>query len=57
MSQRSWYFKCEKNNIDLLGFMRELLRGGIFTVKMPFYSGKTAENVMGVYGFDCPAIF
>jgi len=37
--------------------MRELLRGGIFTVKMPFFSGKTAENVMGVYGFDCPAIF
>ena len=31
--------------------------GGIFTVKMPFFSGKTAENVMGVYGFDCPAIF
>ena len=30
---------------------------GIFTVKMPFFSGKTAENVMGVYGFDCPAIF
>ena len=29
----------------------------IFTVKMPFFSGKTAENVMGVYGFDCPAIF
>ena len=31
--------------------------GGIFAVKMPFFSGKTAENVMGVYGFDCPAIF
>ena len=31
--------------------------GGIFTVKMPFLSGKTAENVMGVYEFDCPAIF
>ena len=30
---------------------------GIFTVKMPFFSGKTAENVMGVYEFDCPAIF
>jgi len=29
----------------------------IFTVKMPFFSGKPAENVMGVYGFDCPAIF
>ena len=75
MSQKSWHFKCEKNNIDLLGFMRELLRGGIFTViffrkyahphfivciftvKMPFFSGKTAENVMGVYGFDSPAIF
>ena len=41
--------------------MRELLRGGIFTVKMPFFSGKTAENVMGVYGFDChflrPGVF
>ena len=32
MSQKSWHFKCEKNNIDLLGFMRELLRGGIFRV-------------------------
>ena len=31
--------------------------GGIFAVKMPFFSGKTAENVMGVYGFDSPAIF
>ena len=30
---------------------------GIFTVKMPFFSGKTAENVMGVHGFDCPVIF
>ena len=84
-------FQMWKNNIDLLGFMRELLRVGIFTViffrkyaqphfivciftinmptppptegvgiftvKMPFFSGKTAENVMGVYGFDCPAIF
>ena len=26
-------------------------------VKMPCFSGKTAENVMGVYGFDCAAIF
>ena len=26
-----------------------LLGVGIFTVKMPFFSGKTAENVMGVY--------
>ena len=25
-------FQMSKNNIDLLGFMRELLRGGIFTV-------------------------
>ena len=25
-------FQMWKNNIDLLGFMRELLRGGIFTV-------------------------
>ena len=85
-------FQMWKNNIDLLGFMRELLRVGIFTeffffrkyaqphfivciftvnmpnppptggvgiftVKMPFFSGKTAENVMVVYGFDCPAIF
>ena len=32
-------------------------RVGIFTVKIPTFSGKTAENVMGVYGFDCPAIF
>ena len=31
--------------------------GGIFAVKMPFFSGKTAEKVMGVYGIDCPAIF
>ena len=31
--------------------------GGIFTVKIPTFSGKTAENVMGVYGIDCPAIF
>ena len=30
---------------------------GIFRVKMSFFSGKTAENVMGVYGFDRPAIF
>ena len=68
-------FQMWKNNIDLLGFMRELLRVGIFTViffrkyaqphfivciftvDMPFFSGKTAEKVMGVYGFDCPAIF
>ena len=34
-----------------------MLRGGIFTVKIPTFSGKTAENVMGVYGIDCPAIF
>ena len=27
----------------------------IFTVKIPYFSGKTAENE--VYGFDCPAIF
>ena len=33
------------------------LKNGIFTVNMPFFSGKTAENVMGVYGFDCPANF
>ena len=32
MSQKSWHFKCEKNNIDLPGFMGELLRGGIFTI-------------------------
>ena len=33
------------------------VKEGTITVKMPFFSGKTAENVMGVYGFDCPAIF
>ena len=32
-------------------------RGGIFTIKIPTFSGKTAEKVMGVYGIDCPAIF
>ena len=31
--------------------------GGIFTIKIPFFSGETAEKGMGVYGFDCPAIF
>ena len=31
--------------------------GAIFTIKIPFFSGKTAEKVMGVYGFDCPASF
>ena len=25
--------------------------------KNAIFSGKTAENVMGVYGFDCTAIF
>ena len=32
-------------------------RGGIFAVKMLTFSGKSAEKVMGVNGFDCPAIF
>ena len=31
--------------------------GGIFTVEMLTFSGKSAEKVMGVNGFDCPAIF
>ena len=31
--------------------------GGIFTVKMSNFSGKSAEKVMGVNEFDCPAIF
>ena len=31
--------------------------GCIFTIKIPFFSGETAEKGMGVYGFDCPAIF
>ena len=31
--------------------------GGIFTVRMLTFSGKSAEKVMGVNGFDCPAIF
>ena len=31
--------------------------GGIFTVQMLTFSGKSAEKVMGVNGFDCPAIF
>ena len=26
-------------------------------IKIQFFSGKTAEKVMGVYGIDCPAIF
>ena len=30
---------------------------GIFTVEMLTFSGKSAEKVMGVNGFDCPAIF
>ena len=32
---------------------------GIFTeiTVQCIFSGKTAENVIGVYGFDCPAIF
>ena len=46
-----------KNNIDLTVLIGEFLRGGIFTVKIPTFSGKTAEKVMEVYGFDCPAIF
>ena len=48
-------FQMWKNNIDLLGFMRELLKGGIFTVIFfrkyappPFYRKyaptKTAEH-------------
>ena len=31
--------------------------GGIFTVKLLTFSGKSAEKVMGVNGFDCPAFF
>ena len=31
--------------------------GGIFAVKMLTFSGKSAEKVMGVNEFDCPAIF
>ena len=31
--------------------------GGIFTVRMLTFSGKSDEKVMGVNGFDCPAIF
>ena len=31
--------------------------GGIFTVQMLTFSGKSAEKVMGVNGFDCPDIF
>ena len=31
--------------------------GGIFTVKMSNFSGKSAEKVMGVNEFNCPAIF
>ena len=31
-------------------------RGHIYD-KNTIFSGKTAEKVMGVYGFDCPAIF
>ena len=33
------------------------LWGGIFTVKILTFSGKSAEKVMGVNGFECPAIF
>ena len=31
--------------------------GGIFTVNILTFSGKSAGKVMGVNGFDCPAIF
>ena len=51
-------FQMWKNNIDLLGFMRELLRGGIFTViffrkyaPSPFY-GKNEGGGQN-YGNDC----
>ena len=32
-------------------------REGIFALKILTFSGKSAEKVMGVNGFDCPAIF
>ena len=44
--------KGELKILDLL-----CLGGGIFTVKMSNFSGKSAEKVMGVNEFDCPAIF
>ena len=50
-------FVSDTTTTELRIIVRLKLGGGIFTVKMPFFSGKTAENVMGVYGFDCPAIF
>ena len=31
--------------------------GGHIYDKNAIFSGKTAEKVMGVYGFDCPASF
>ena len=30
---------------------------GVFAVKMLTFSGKSVVKVMGVNGFDCPAIF
>ena len=46
-------------HLPLKNFEKTALRkrGGIFTIKIPFFSGETAEKGMGVYGFDCPAIF
>ena len=44
-------------NIYLAVLMKEFFRGGIFAVKILIFSGKGAEKVMGVNGFDCPAIF
>ena len=36
---------------------RPCLRGGIFAVKILTFSSKSAEKIMGVNGFDCPAVF
>ena len=43
--------------MDLPVLWGEFFMGGIFTVEMLTFSGKSAEKVMGVNGFDCPAIF
>ena len=57
MSQKKWHFKCQIITYILAVLMRDFFRGGIFAVKMLTFSGKSAEKVMGVNGFDCPAIF
>ena len=44
-------------SLNQLSAASDKARGGIFAVKMLTFSGKSAEKVMGVNEFDCPAIF